>query len=207
MSTTTITADPMQAYTLAVYHEVARIAGAARGGRDAFDIAGTVAVKVLESGGTIMSRYPYPEDYARACARNAGFSFDRSERVQRCEGVRLRVTVEGDKVLGRSWLPGDATIGDGSGSSWALVPDHGSEFETDTVSRLDALNQYRVYTHSIPANELREVLAVDGYEHSVADVAVVCGQRRETVSRRVNRVRDRIRLHGSAGCIAQLQST
>ena len=72
MRTNPVPTDPTQAYTLAVYDEVLRIAGAARHGRDVLDIANNVAVTVLESSASIMQRFPRPEEYARACARNAG---------------------------------------------------------------------------------------------------------------------------------------
>jgi DNA-directed RNA polymerase specialized sigma24 family protein len=204
MRTNPVPTDPTQAYTLAVYDEVLRIAGAARHGRDVLDIANNVAVTVLESSASIMQRFPRPEEYARACARNAGFSFDRAERVQRCEGVRLRTPADGTKVTGRTWVSGHATMGDGQHEAWSLIPDQHSWFEADTVDRLDAQQQYRACTNGIPQHELREVLEVDGYERPVADVAQACGQRRETVSRRINRVRERIREHrgSTANCQA-----
>jgi DNA-directed RNA polymerase specialized sigma24 family protein len=193
MRTITAPTDPTHAYTLAVYDEVLRIAGAARNGRDVMDIANNVAVTVLESSASIMQRFPRPEEYARACARNAGFSFDRAERVQRCEGVRLRTLADGTKTPGRSWVAGHATVGDGENDVWSVITDPHGWFEADTVERLDAHQQYRACTAGIPEHELREVLEVDGYGRPVSEVAQACGQRRETVSRRINRIRERIR--------------
>ena len=98
---------PSTAYTLAVYHEVIRIVGAARNGRDVLDIANNVALSVLDSTESIMARYPKPEEFARACAHNAGHSFDRTERVQRCEGARLRTHADGTLGKQRIQMVGD----------------------------------------------------------------------------------------------------
>ena len=189
---------PSTAYTLAVYHEVIRIVGAARNGRDVLDIANNVALSVLVSTESIMARYPKPEEFARACAHNAGHSFDRTERVQRCEGARLRTHADGTLGKQRTWESGNATFGADQQETWTHLGDPASSFEFDSAHRLDAASEFGAYTQGIDQRDLRELMLVDGHEWQVAEVAREFGQSRETVSRRVNRTRERIRANRAA---------
>ncbi len=182
-----------EAYVMAVFHEVARIATRSRRSFDADDIAGEVALTVTYRPADIMNGYPDPVSYARQRVRHAGISFDRRERVQRGEGVRLYATQDGRRQPGRRYVSANTSGPDGSSDLLARVPDLSEPFEASVTDRMVTAALLQQCCEGLPPAEIREVWLVDGCGYTVQDVADFCGQRRETVSRRLNRSRNHIR--------------
>jgi DNA-directed RNA polymerase specialized sigma24 family protein len=186
-------------YAEALLREATRRASAKRRGFDADDIASDIAVRFLTTPEVIMAKYPDPCDYARACVHHACIGHDRSQRVQRCEGLRLVDNADGTKSTARRWLSGDATIPESGDPVFSLVEDTIGSFEDRLVERVDAARQFSRCAAGLPAAHVREIMAIDGHEYSVNEVAAACGQRRETVSRRVSKTRKDMRHNGAAG--------
>ena len=180
-------------YAESVHRQATKLAVAKRRGPDAFDIASDIAYKFLATPEALMARYPDPMQFVRAAFRNACVAHDRKQRVQRCEGLRLIEHGDGRKSPARQWISGSATIGEGDDEVFAWSTVGGGSFEDTLVDRIDAHMEFERGTAGMPADQVREVLAVDGQGYEVNEIAVLCGQRRETVSRRVNRNRNRLR--------------
>jgi len=176
---------------MAVFREVARIAGRTRRAFDADDIAGEVALAVARHPSNIMGGYPDPVHYARQRARHAGISFDRSERVQRGEGARLVVGGDGLQAPGRRYESADASEGGGD------LLDHAvncvEPIDAAVADRLAAGALLQQACEGLSPVALRELWLVDGCGYTVQEVAELCGQRRETVSRRLSATRRRVR--------------
>lgn len=187
-STSTL-ADTVEVYLAAVYREVVRRAGVTRHPFDADDIASTVAEQVLLHAEVIMSKYPDPVQYARQRVRHAGISFDRSQRSQRGEGVRLHRDRDGSMRPGRQVASGDAVFGERSTALFDHLADDARPMESATVEGLAVSAELRRCCAGISPSAVREVWLIDGLGYSVNDVAEMCGQARETVSRRVNATR------------------
>ena len=164
-----------------------------RKGFDADDIAASVAEDVLTQPEVIMARYPDPAQYARRRTRHAGISYDRNQRVQRGEGVRLYGEPGKPLTPGRRWISGDAPIADGGSNLFSLAEDPHSKFEPAVDERLFAHSLLRTCCRDLSKAAIREVWLVDGCGYSVQEVAAMRGQSRETVSRRLNETRRHIR--------------
>ena len=175
---------------MAVFHEVARLAGRTRKAFDADDIAGEVALAVARHPSNIMGGYPDPVHYARQRARHAGISFDRSERVQRGEGARLFVDGDGLRSPGRRYTSVDASEG---GELLEQAVTCVEPLDAAVADRLAAGALLQQACDGLSPVELRELWLVDGCGYTVQEVAELCGQRRETVSRRLSATRRRAR--------------
>lgn len=180
-------------YIATVHREVLRCVALVRHGFDADDIAQEIALEVARRPEVIMARYPDPLVYARRRTKHAGISFDRRERAQRSEGVRLRRGTDGLLTPGRPYVSGNATGPEGGDELFATARDVQAEFDSATVDFLDALESLRRCCVGVSHTDLHELLLVDGCGYSVLEVARMKGQARETVSRRLNATRRRIR--------------
>ncbi|HQZ36838.1 MAG TPA: hypothetical protein PK020_20595 [Ilumatobacteraceae bacterium] len=176
---------------MTVFREVARLSARSRKAFDADDIAGDVALALAKRPADIMAAYPDPVGYARQRASHAGISFDRRERAQRGEGVRLLVGSDGLRHPGRRYISANAADG---GDLLAEVVDGALDVDTAVAERMVASAMLREVRDDLTAAEFRELWLVDGCSHSVQEVAAVVGQRRETVSRRLNHTRSQVRL-------------
>ncbi len=175
---------------MAVFREVARLATRTRRPFDADDIAGEVALAVADHPATIMGGYPDPVQYARQRARHAGISFDRRERVQRGEGARLVVGSDGLQEPGRRYESADASHG---GGLLANAIQRGEPLDAIVADRLVTGALLQRACEGLSPVEFRELWLVDGCGYTVQEVAELCGQRRETVSRRLSATRRRVR--------------
>ena len=86
-----------------------------------------------------------------------------------------------------------ANAADG-GDLLAGVVDGALDVDTAVAERMVASAMLREVRDDLTAAEFRELWLVDGCSHSVQEVAAVVGQRRETVSRRLNHTRSQVRL-------------
>lgn len=180
-------------YAVAVFREVMRVAAAVRRGFDAGDIAADISAEVLERPVAIMARYPDPVVYARRRVRHAGISHDRRQRVQRGEGARLFTQPDGTVQPGRSYVSGNIRPPDGGDELFTNVLDRHSSFEASAVDHLLAAAELRRCCQGLQPSAVHELWLVDGCGYTVQEVSGLCGQRRETVSRRLNDTRRRIR--------------
>jgi len=182
-------------YAVAVFREVMRVAQIARQGFDADDIAAIVAEEVLNNSASIMARYPNPALYARQRARHAGISFDRTQRAQRGEGVRLRRDADGALQPHRRYLSGNATGANSPDELFSFAIDALIEFEAAADDRLLISAMLGSQSLGLSADELNEVWLIDGCGYAVQEVAAMRRQRRETVSRRLSNTRQRLKDH------------
>lgn len=176
-------------YVEAVFREVMRITARIGPRHDAGDVADEIAAEVLERPESIMARYPDPVRYARERVRHAGISLDRRNRVQRGEGARLVQGADGVLHPGRVWASGDAPLGDDGATAFSLARDLQAEFVDGTLDQLMASALLRRCCASLSQGQLLELFMVDGCGYEVKDVAMMLGQRRETVSRRLSKTR------------------
>ena len=191
-------ADAVDQYVASVFREVIRIASKVRHPFDADDIAVEVAAGVLERPEVIMAAYPDPSRYALVRMRHAGISFDRAQRAQRGEGARLFEGVDGSLAPGRRYVSGNSTGVEGGEELLSFAADGADPFEAAIDDHMFAAALLRCCCDGLTQAEVREVLLVDGCGHTVQDLAEQCGQRRETVSRRLNTTRRRIRQNHAA---------
>jgi RNA polymerase sigma factor (sigma-70 family) len=185
-------------YVVAVFREVMRVAGRHGLRVDADDLAGEVVAGVLERPEVVMASYPDPVRYARERVRHAGISFERRQRVQRGEGARLHPDGEGLLHPGRRYVSGDAPVADGLDCLFARAADPAAQFEPAADDRMMAFELLRRCCEGLSAQEVDEVWLVDGCGFEVQEIAELCGQARETVSRRLSRTRARMRQNREA---------
>lgn len=184
-----------QAYVLAVFGEVRRLLDKGRL-LHADDLAQEIAGHTLAAAPRLMALHPDPVVYARRRLRHASISYDRTQRAQRGEGVRLVRDADGTVRPARRAVSGDAHQAAGGTTVYAGLADPTAEFEHALVGALDADHELRRLARgpqSVSSAEMAELLQVDGHGCPVQEVAQCCGQARETVSRRVNRTRARLR--------------
>lgn len=188
----------IEEYVQRVMREVMRIIGAVHGQFDADDIAQTICLHVYRNCVTIMAKYPDPAVYARRRTKHAAISFDRNQRAQRGEGVRLYEQADGTKRPGRQYVSGNATGRDGAPALFDNAKGRTHGFEADVDEWIQASETLQHCCHGIPAAHLEEVMLVDGCGYTVLEIATMRGQARETVSRRLNATRRRIRKNRDA---------
>ena len=193
-------------YVVAVFREVIRLAAGLRRGFDPGDIADEIVAHVLERPEVIMVRYPNPVLYARARVRHAGISHDRHQRVQRGEGARLFRDADGLLRPGRPYGSGNVTPAEGGAELFSTAHDARDQFEASADDRMYAVAELRRCCQGLSIGQVHELWLVDGCGFTVQEVADMCGQRRETVSRRLNETRRRIR-QNRAGAQSEKEAT
>jgi len=156
------------------------VLGRRRPGADVDDIAAAIVERFLADSESIMSSYPEPAAYARVAAHRGGITFDRHERAQRGQGVRLTTGEDGSLAPKRSVVSGDELFHLHIGVDAA---------DDEIVRRLDAASRLERCLSGISVEDRQLLYLVDGVGYTVNEVAQVLGQRRETVSRRLNRAR------------------
>ena len=194
-STTRLT-QAEEAYVLAVFREVARIAARTRRAFDADDIASEVALTVVGRPEAVMASYPDPATYARQRTRHAGISFDRRERSQRGEGTRLYESSDGQLQPGRRGVSTDARGANAGPLSRVL--DQSRPPDVEVTERMVASALLQRCSDGLAPDQFHEVWLIDGCGYTVQEVATLRGQRRETLSRRLNQARKLMRRNSTA---------
>lgn len=195
------TSHIIDAYVAELFRQVIRRLGARRV-HDADDIAQRVCEAFLKRPDDLMQRYPQPATLAAAVAANAAISHDRNQRAQRGDGVALDEDRDGTLRPRRPYLSGDAPIGgtDGSAQSGRMfdrVTDR-SEAHDDRVVRQMLADEVLEQCLAGLSSADRELLRrVDGEGIPVQQIALEQGLARETVSRRVNRIRRFVQQNGA----------
>lgn len=195
---TTCLTEAEETYVMAVFGEVARIAARSHRSFDADDIAGEVALAVTSRPAAVMASYPDPVSFARQRARHAGISFDRRERSQRGEGVRLYSGADGQLQPGRRYVSADALGPTGSDGSASRLIDQSPSPEVEVTDRMVAGALLQRCSAGLSPAEFNEVWLVDGCDYTVQEVAALRGQRRETISRRLSQSRRRMQQTAAA---------
>lgn len=141
----------------------------------------------------IMALRPEAAVYGRIVTRHTAFDFDRTDRIQGCRGARLFDDGEGGKRAGRHWISGDARIGiDGSDSPSLFDLCQSSatgDIADDVAEHLSDLQRLEQALEGISPADRELLLRVDGNGEEVQQLAKEYGCTRETMSRRINRIR------------------
>jgi RNA polymerase sigma factor (sigma-70 family) len=183
-------------YAAALFREVVR---RLKGRRlhDADDIAQRVCEMFLLHAEVFMAKYTDAGRFAAAVTRNAEISYDRTQRAQRGEGVYLVRSEDGTMHPRRQYISGNAPVGGHwttghAGEQFDLITDRSEHF-TDRV--LNAMAADELLEHCLRGLEQHDrelLLRIDGNGETVLDLAIERGQARETVSRRVSRIRQQV---------------
>lgn len=192
--------DPDMQYAVVLFRHVVRL-HARRRPDDADDVAATVVEEFLRSDPetrlSIMAEHPDAAKYAQLVTFRAGIDHDRRQRVQRCEGVRLHPLADGGLTTGRTWTSGDAAPAGGA-ALFERVVDDDTPIDDDVTHRLAVSRLADEILRCLDDDDRMLLTRIDGLGHAVNDVAVELGVRRETLSRRVNRLRATVREHAAA---------
>ncbi|CAB4889926.1 unannotated protein [freshwater metagenome] len=175
-------------YAMAVFREVIRLSRR-RPSCDAEDIAQMVTEKFLTDADGIIARYPNPVRFARAAAKNTAISHERCERAQRGEGVRLVDVGNGQLAPRRRIVSGNVRPPDGGDELFDTVGDRCESFADQVMHAQDDAVQLERCLAGIPPGDRSLFMLVHGNGHTVQEAAVLLGQCRETVSRRISRIR------------------
>lgn len=184
-------ATAVDRYAVAVCREVERLVARRRPG-DAHDIAIDVVERFLPQAPSIMARYPVPQRYAAVATSHATITFDRRERVQRGEGVRLVVGADGTVTPRRRYHSGNVSLIEGGDEVFAIVPDTAEAVDVVATDRVHHDELLERCLTGVPRRDREVLMLVDGKGWSVQDLAHVVGVRRETLSRRVGASRRRV---------------
>jgi DNA-directed RNA polymerase specialized sigma24 family protein len=140
----------------------------------------------------IMVLRPAAVAHARVVMGHTAFDFDRDSRIQTCRGARLFDDGEGGKRPGRVWISGDAHFGrdDDSPSLFDLCASSATGDVADAViDHVDSLERLeQIFAGVSPADRLL-LLRVLGNGELVQDLAAEHGCARETMSRRLSKIR------------------
>lgn len=179
---------------MALFRAVHAVVARRRSADDAIDIASEVVAVFLVDPERIMAAYPDAEAYARAAVRHATIDFDRRQRAQRGQGARLRALPDGEVTVRRSVVSGDAPGLDGAPTPFDSLADQRAAAVDDQVSAwLDSQGTLAALLEGESPDDRRALFLVDGLGYTVHEVAALGGVRRETMSRRLNAVRRRVR--------------
>jgi RNA polymerase sigma factor (sigma-70 family) len=199
--TSTVSTDSptnLAEYCTILHDSVVSIIRRTWSGHDAFDIAQNLVERVLRSPGAVMAVFPDPLVYASVCARNAGLDFDRTERGQRCEGARLTTNAAGERGRARTWLSGDRAMSDGDVRLFDTVADGSVDFVDALVESDEAKERLDVCLRGLSQTERDLLHRVDGHGMYITEVAATVGIRRETLNRRLTRIRAHAKTNAAA---------
>ncbi|MEI8240652.1 MAG: hypothetical protein WCI22_14660, partial [Actinomycetota bacterium] len=105
---------------------------------------------------------------------------------------------DGTLQPGRPYLSGNATPAAGGSEWFSTVSDLRGGFETSADEHMAATAALQWCCQGLTSTVVHELWLVDGCGYTVLEVAQLCGQRRETVSRRLNQTRRQIRKNHAA---------
>ena len=190
----TIPADPIEVYAARLLREAVRLANRSRRGAEVDDIAQSLVLKFLAKADLVMVRYPEPERFARVALHHVAIAFDRAERVQRSEGVRLVVQLDGGLRPARRYGSGNSPVAHGIATEvLETVADPSVPGDERAAGRLDAAERLARCFDGIEPSDRRLLELADGHGYTVTELAELYGKRRETLSRRINRTRRQVR--------------
>jgi DNA-directed RNA polymerase specialized sigma24 family protein len=192
--------DPATAYFTELHRHVVRLLSSRP--FEADDVAQTVVLRWWEHRAMLIQRYPDPQRFARVVTRHTLISWQRSQRAQRCEGARLYSRTDGSQRPAREWVSGNRPIHTADGGEGGEVFDHqasASDPIDDLVTNRLFVQQHRYVAYrglSSDDIELFEMVAV--HEFRVSELAAIRGCARETLARRLSRIRATIAANSAA---------
>lgn len=161
---------------------------------EADDVAQSVVARWWHRRDMVISRYPDPWKFAKVAARHALISWQRTERSQRCQGSRLVRHADGSATPAREWLSGDRALSgfDTEHDLFSLIAAAGPTPEDVVVEQLWADQLCAgAYRGLSPADiAVFELVELQGYQ--VTELARHMGVARETLARRLSRIRHAI---------------
>jgi DNA-directed RNA polymerase specialized sigma24 family protein len=140
----------------------------------------------------IMVHRPAAVAQARLVLSHTAFDFDRDNRIQTCRGARLFDDGEGGRRPGRVWISGDAHFGrdDDSPSLFDLCASSATGDVADVViDQLTCDERLEQLFAGVSPADRQLLLRVDGNGEQVKDIAAELGRARETLSRRISKIR------------------
>jgi RNA polymerase sigma factor (sigma-70 family) len=186
----------IEGYVVTVHRQVVR--SLTTRPHDADDVAQAVVELVLGAPVQWMTRYPDPVRLARVAARHACITFDRQQRVQRCEGARLHPSADGLLHPGRTWISGNVTAVEGGDELLAMVADGDDPFDDMWADRDERTSQLHLLMRGLSNDDRTLLFLVNVAGYSVTDLARHRGCARETVSRRMSRIRHKLEQNRAA---------
>ncbi|MFZ9629372.1 MAG: hypothetical protein ACO3C1_08470 [Ilumatobacteraceae bacterium] len=142
----------------------------------------------------LIDEYPDPMAYARLVVGRALVDHDRTERVQQCRGARLFTDADGTVQPGRTWAYGDAPVGHGGESLFDLMVSD-ADVATEVVDRLDTDRLLDALLDGLDDDERWLLTRVDGLGQQINDIAGEYGVVRETLSKRLSKIRARVQIN------------
>lgn len=182
-----------KAYIKHLTRAAARLAS--RRGRQSFDVDDIVQGVLLRFAADVprFMRDYTPEQFAREATAQVAITFDRKERVQRSEGVRLvHVSEDGSDgyfTKARAFASGSEPILDGDGELLDLAMSPGTVVDETVVQSERNHALLRACLQRLTPRQREFLMLVDGYGFTVMEVAARVNLRRETVSRELSRAR------------------
>jgi DNA-directed RNA polymerase specialized sigma24 family protein len=156
-----------------------------------------VVEQFLRSAEVLIEKYPDPLVYASVRTSHAGIDFERSERKQRCEGTHLKKNAAGERTRGRTGISGDAPRPAGEGPLFDCLVDVRVDF-VETIAAADEAGAILERCLQGLAQADRHLLySVDGHAMYITELAKKTGQRRETLNRRLTKIRGLARANAS----------
>ncbi|MEI8239769.1 MAG: hypothetical protein WCI22_10135, partial [Actinomycetota bacterium] len=156
---------------------------------DADDVAQSVVTWFLGRPEVLMARYPDPVRLGKVAARHACISHDRRQRIQRGEGARLFTLRDGLLAPGRRVVSGNVPVTEGGDELLALQPQQHTLFDEQVVIAQRCTELLALLQRGLSAAECELLMLVDGHGYAVNALAVQFGVARETLSRRISRIR------------------
>ena len=196
------TADEINEYAWVLRRRLVQILTATGRSRSADDVAQRVSLQFCKAPLAIMTDYPSAATYASVCANHAFVSFQRSERVQRCEGANLIRSASGDYISGRTSISGNARIDESDREYFDTLDLAGDEFAERLADDSATRSMLEACLIGLDAKERELLYLVDGMGYQVKEVAQMVGQARETVNRRLSRIRRQVQMAASQFAVA-----
>jgi DNA-directed RNA polymerase specialized sigma24 family protein len=176
-------------YCTTLHDRVVAVSRRTRSEHDARDIAQSVVEQFLRSPVDVMDKYPDPVVYASVRTGHAGLDFDRSQRKQRCEGTRLVTNAAGERKRARTYVSGDAALFDGDGQLFDIIVDGSADFVETIAAAYDTRGILDCCLRGLTEADRELLYWVDGQGMYITEVAKIVGQRRETLNRRLSKIR------------------
>lgn len=192
------TSDPRVDYIAVVVRVITRKLSTRRPW-DVDDIAQAEASRLWPRIAVIMAAYPNPATFGAVRARHAAIQWDREQQVQAGEGARLVEKPDGTVAPARQVVSGDAVVNDDGVELFSRLGGTGVDLLEDGV--VDSLERAALLERALvglSAVDRAILYMVDGYKIPVSEVADMHGITRESMSRRISKLRIRTQANVAA---------
>lgn len=185
------TPDPQTAYVAAFSRALSRLLTSVRNAADRDDIVQAEALTLWRKIDRVMAAYSDPAVYAATRVRHGAIQWDRRQGSQRGQGSRYVTNPDGTTSPGRVVVSGNVAIGADDGTELFAVigPSDPTAVDDTIVDSLDGQALLEGCLLGISEADREVLYLVDGHGMSVTEVALIFGVSRETMSRRVSKLR------------------